>query len=161
MTGSSSNGAAAAALELSGLHAGYGRYDVDGGIGIAGVEVSGMPAHRIARGHAALAPEGRRLFLNLTVEDNLRLGAFHLRHDGKRIEELFASVYELFPVLGRYRARPATALSGGEQQMVAIGRMLMSDPRILLLDEPSEGLAPLAVDAVAEALVELRRQGRS
>lgn len=188
-----------AALELGGLHAGYGRYDVvrgvdllvgdgeavallgpngagkstvlravmgmlrhrNGSIRIAGVEVSGMAPHRIARGHAAMAPEGRRLFLNLTVEDNLRLGAFHLRRDGKRVDELFASVYELFPVLARYRSRLATALSGGEQQMVAIGRMLMSDPRVLLLDEPSEGLAPLAVDAVAQALIELRRQGRS
>lgn len=187
------------ALELSGVRAGYGRYDVvrsidltvgegeavgllgpngagkstilravmgmlrerHGSIKVAGTEISSMPTHRIASGYAALAPEGRRLFLNLSVEDNLRLGGFHLRSDSKRMSELFDSVYELFPVLGRYRARPATSLSGGEQQMVSIGRMLMGDPSVLLLDEPSEGLAPLAVDAVAEALVELRRQGRS
>jgi branched-chain amino acid transport system ATP-binding protein len=187
------------ALQLAGLRAGYGRYDVVRGIDLAvgegeavgllgpngagkstvlravmgllkqregsvlvdGVEIVRMAPHRIASGHAAIAPEGRRLFLNLSVEDNLRLGAHHLRHDHRRVQELFDYVYELFPVLGRYRERPSTSLSGGEQQMVAIGRMLMADPRVLLLDEPSDGLAPLAVDAVADALVKLRASGRS
>jgi branched-chain amino acid transport system ATP-binding protein len=120
-----------------------------------------MPVHKIARGHAALVPEGRRLFLGQSVEDNLRLGGLHLRGDAEKTRAMLASVYELFPVLREYRARPSSALSGGEQQMVAIGRMMMSDPQIMLLDEPSLGLAPLAIDAVAEALVKLRERGRS
>jgi branched-chain amino acid transport system ATP-binding protein len=133
----------------------------EGTITVGDTEVSAMKAHRIARGHAALVPEGRRLFSELTVEDNLRLGAMHLRGDRERVERLLASVFELFPPLERYRTRPSTALSGGEQQMVAIGRMLMSDPELLLLDEPSLGLAPLAIEDVIRALVELRGQGRS
>jgi branched-chain amino acid transport system ATP-binding protein len=187
------------ALELTAVHAGYGRYDVvrgidlhvgageavallgpngagkstllravmgllkhrSGSIRVFGEEISKLPTHRVARGYAALAPEGRRLFWDLSVEDNLTLGAFHLRHDDARVAELLKSVYQLFPVLEHYRRRPSTSLSGGEQQMVAIGRMLMTAPSILLLDEPSEGLAPLAVSAVADALAELRRQGRS
>jgi branched-chain amino acid transport system ATP-binding protein len=133
----------------------------EGTITVGDTEVSAMKPYRIARGHAALVPEGRRLFSELTVEDNLRLGAMHLRGDRERVERLLASVFELFPALERYRARPSTALSGGEQQMVAIGRMLMSDPELLLLDEPSLGLAPLAIEDVIRALVELRGQGRS
>jgi branched-chain amino acid transport system ATP-binding protein len=132
-----------------------------GSVKVGGVEVSAMPVHRIARGHAALVPEGRRLFLNQSVEDNLRLGGLHLRGDTRKTRAMLESVYELFPVLSAYRARPSSALSGGEQQMVAIGRMMMSDPQIMLLDEPSLGLAPLAIDAVAEALVKLRESGKS
>jgi branched-chain amino acid transport system ATP-binding protein len=186
-------------LEVSSLHASYGRYDVlrdldlrvgegeavallgpngagkttllraimglvkhrRGSIRIRGEELARLPTHRIARGHAALVPEGRRLFLNQTVEDNLILGALHLRRDRRRVGELLQSVYDLFPILRDLRARPASALSGGQQQMVAIGRMLMSDPQLLLLDEPSLGLAPLAIDGVALALIELRRAGRA
>jgi branched-chain amino acid transport system ATP-binding protein len=132
-----------------------------GSIKVDGTEISTLPVHRIARGHAALVPEGRRLFGHQSVEDNLRLGGLHLRRDAERTRAMLESVYELFPVLGGYRARPSSALSGGEQQMVAIGRMMMSDPKIMLLDEPSLGLAPLAIDAVAEALVALRERGRS
>jgi branched-chain amino acid transport system ATP-binding protein len=132
-----------------------------GDIRVEGAEISRMPAHRVARGHAALVPEGRRLFLNLSVEDNLRLGGMRHRHDAARTQELLASVFELFPAVQRHRERPASALSGGEQQMVAIGRMMMNDPKLMLLDEPSLGLAPLAIQDMAQALVTLRKRGRS
>jgi branched-chain amino acid transport system ATP-binding protein len=132
-----------------------------GSIRIAGEELVKMPTHLIARGRAALVPEGRRLFLNQSVEDNLLLGALHLRRDRSRVRELLDSVYELFPLLRDVRTRPSSALSGGQQQIVAIARMLMSDPKVLLLDEPSLGLAPMAIDGVAEALAELRERGRS
>jgi branched-chain amino acid transport system ATP-binding protein len=132
-----------------------------GAIRVGATDVMALPTHRIARGHAAIAPEGRRLFLDQSVEDNLILGAMHLRRDSKRVEALLGSVYGLFPVLKDYRHRQSSFLSGGEQQMVSIGRMLMSDPELLLLDEPSVALSPVAVDAVAKALMELRRGGAS
>ncbi|RVC80774.1 ABC transporter ATP-binding protein [Mesorhizobium sp. M2A.F.Ca.ET.046.02.1.1] len=130
-------------------------------IRIGGTDVSALPTHRIARGLAAIAPEGRRLFLDQSVEDNLLLGALHLRHDRARTQTLLASVYDLFPVLKAYRQRLSSFLSGGEQQMVAIGRMLMSDPEIMLLDEPSVALSPVAVDIVVKAMLELRQRGAS
>jgi branched-chain amino acid transport system ATP-binding protein len=132
-----------------------------GTIRVGDADVSRLPPYRIARGLAAIAPEGRHLFLDLSIEDNLMLGAFHLRRDKKRVAALLDSVYALFPVLKSYRNRRSSFLSGGEQQMVAIGRMLMSDPEILLLDEPSEALSPVAVDNVVKALIELRRRGAS
>jgi len=132
-----------------------------GRIEVGGLDVSRLPAHKVARGTAALVPEGRRLFVDQSIEDNLLLGAFHLRRDRQRVAELLESVYALFPVLHGARRRRAGALSGGQQQMVAIGRMLMSDPKLLLLDEPSLGLAPIAIGEVAEALEMLREQGRS
>ncbi|WP_027035696.1 ABC transporter ATP-binding protein [Mesorhizobium ciceri] len=130
-------------------------------IRIGSTDVSDLPTHRIARGLAAIAPEGRRLFFDQSVEDNLLLGALHLRHDRPRAERLLSSVYDLFPVLRNYRHRLSSFLSGGEQQMVAIGRMLMSDPQIMLLDEPSVALSPVAVDIVVKAMLELRKRGAS
>jgi branched-chain amino acid transport system ATP-binding protein len=132
-----------------------GRVEVDG------TDVTTMPTYRVARGLVGIVPEGRRLFLDQTVEDNLRLGALHLRRDQDRVGALLRDVFTLFPVVEEYRHRPASALSGGEQQMVAIGRMMMSDPRVMLLDEPSLGLAPMAIAAMAKALRELSGRGRS
>lgn len=132
-----------------------------GSVAIDGTDVTGWASHRIARGYAALVPEGRRLFVTQTVEDNLRLGAFHLRRDTGRVRALTDLVFSVFPKLTGYRQRPAGALSGGEQQMVAIGRALMADPRVLLLDEPSLGLAPLAVAEVVKGLRQLRAEGRA
>ncbi|HEY4164819.1 MAG TPA: ABC transporter ATP-binding protein [Dongiaceae bacterium] len=132
-----------------------------GTIRVGDTDVSVLPPYRIARGLAAIAPEGRRLFLDQSVEDNLILGAFHLRGEKDRVQALLESVYGLFPVLKEYRRRRSSFLSGGEQQMVAIGRMLMSDPEVLLLDEPSDALSPVAVDNVVKALLELRRRGAS
>jgi branched-chain amino acid transport system ATP-binding protein len=132
-----------------------------GSIVVNETDITDLPTHRIASGHAAIAPEGRRLFTDLSVEDNLLLGALHLRRDRPRVLALLESVYDLFPVLKSYRRRRSSFLSGGEQQMVAIGRMLMSDPELLLLDEPSIALSPVAVDIVAKALVALRQRGAS
>jgi branched-chain amino acid transport system ATP-binding protein len=132
-----------------------------GRIYVSGSEISSLPAHKIARGYAALVPEGRRLFLNQTVEDNLRLGGLRHHHDAARTSDLLSAVFELFPAVQRYRHHKASSLSGGEQQMVAIGRMMMNDPQLMLLDEPSLGLAPLVIQDVARALLTLRDRGRS
>jgi len=132
-----------------------------GRIAIDGTDVIGLPPHKITRGLASMVPEGRRLFVGQSVEDNLRLGGIRLRNDRARTQELLQSVYDLFPAVERYRQREATALSGGEQQMVAIGRMMMSDPTLMLLDEPSLGLAPLAIADLTAALQRLRERSSS
>jgi branched-chain amino acid transport system ATP-binding protein len=132
-----------------------------GNVSVDGIDVSKLPTHKIVRGHVSLVPEGRRLFAEQSVEDNLRLGALWIKNDSERIESLLSSVFNIFPVVEKYRKRPATALSGGEQQMVAVGRMMMSDPKVMLLDEPSLGLAPLAIEDMLRGLMALREQGRS
>jgi len=123
-----------------------------------GLEVTGRPAEEMVRLGVALVPEGRQVFYGLSVWDNLILGAYHRRRraDLRRdVEEVFA----LFPVLAERRRQAAGTLSGGEQQMLAIGRALMARPRLLMLDEPSLGLAPKVVRDVMGRLVELRARG--
>jgi branched-chain amino acid transport system ATP-binding protein len=102
-------------------------------------------------------PEGRQVFAPLTVEDNLRLGAIRRGTPDRDIN--LQRMYTLFPALAEHRARPAGGLSGGQQQMLAMGRALMSGPRLLLLDEPSMGLAPVLVDQILDTVVALRRDG--
>jgi branched-chain amino acid transport system ATP-binding protein len=120
-----------------------------------GESVGGAPPAHIARRGVALVPEGRRLFPSLSVEENLLMGRFSRRAGPWTLER----VYALFPVLAERRRSPATALSGGQQQMVAIGRGLMANPRLLLCDELSLGLAPVIVRELYARLAEVRREG--
>ncbi|OJW28912.1 MAG: ABC transporter ATP-binding protein [Rhodospirillales bacterium 69-11] len=123
-----------------------------------GADITGQPAYAVVGRGLALAPEGWRLFVQQTVEQNLRLGATVLR-DGSRVPALLERVFALFPRLKERRRQRAGTLSGGERQMLAMGRALMSDPKLLMLDEPSLGLAPAVVEAMYETLGRLRREG--
>ena len=129
-----------------------------GRISLEGQDLTTMPAHAIVRQGVALVPEGRRVFGTLSVEENLELGAF-TRTDRQGIARSLEYVYTLFPRLKERRAQLAGTLSGGEQQMLAMGRALMARPRILLLDEPSMGLAPVLVDTIFEIIEQLHREG--
>ncbi len=139
--------------------AGLNRVDA-GEILLDGKPVQRLPAHRRVALGLALVPEGRHLFPRLSVQRNLELGAY-TRRDGREIAESLALVYRTFPALAERRAQSAGTLSGGEQQMVAIGRGLMSRPRLLLLDEPSWGIAPRLVTTILDTIAAINATGVS
>jgi branched-chain amino acid transport system ATP-binding protein len=129
-----------------------------GTVRFLGEDVSGLPSHRIVARGMAHAPEGRGIFLNLTVAENLALGAY-LRTDRDGIAKDTERAYALFPILAERRSQVAGTLSGGEQQMLSVGRALMSRPKLLLLDEPSLGLAPQVVERIFGVLRDVNRDG--
>jgi len=129
-----------------------------GEIRLDGQRIDNLPADRIVAKGIAHVPEGRRIFPDLTVEENLRTGAF-LRRDKAAVNADLDRIFARFPRLKERRTQRARTMSGGEQQMLAIGRALMSDPRILLMDEPSMGLAPVVVEEIAVIIEEISAQG--
>jgi len=131
-----------------------------GDVRLRGVSILGRAPEDVARAGIALVPEGRRIYAELTVEENLRLG-LAARGSREEAEDDLSAAYELFPVVAEFRRRHAGALSGGQQQQLAIARALTAQPDVLLLDEPSLGLAPRIVDIVFGALATIRQQGIS
>jgi len=129
-----------------------------GSIRLAGDEISQLPPQEIVRLGVCQSPEGRRCFSRMTVRENLELGAF-LRRDSTGIQNDLDRVFELFPRLKERESQKAGTMSGGEQQMLAIGRALMGQPKLLLLDEPSMGIAPILVERIYETIAEINHQG--
>src|ERR671922_2980674 len=129
-----------------------------GSIKLGGEEISLMPAQEIVRLGICQAPEGRRCFQRMTVRENLELGAF-LRRDSGGIREDLDRVFDLFPRLKERESQKAGTMSGGEQQMLAIGRAMMGSPKILLLDEPSMGISPILTERIYETIAEINQQG--
>ena len=130
----------------------------EGTIGYAGSDITGKPAFELVRRGLAMVPEGRGVFGALTIEENLQMGAY-ARSDSAGVRDDIEHVFTLFPRLKERRRQTAGTMSGGEQQMLAMGRALMSKPRLLLLDEPSMGLAPLMVQKVFETVLKVSAEG--
>ncbi|WP_328994789.1 ABC transporter ATP-binding protein [Kribbella sp. NBC_01245] len=128
-----------------------------GEIWFQGERIDQMPAHEIVKRGLAHSPEGRKIFPKLTVEENLLLGAFARNDAGIRAD--LDAAYDLFPILGERRKQPAGTFSGGEQQMLAMGRAMMSKPKLLMLDEPSMGLSPIMMKLIMSTVTELQAQG--
>jgi branched-chain amino acid transport system ATP-binding protein len=129
-----------------------------GTIRFEGKDLSKVPAHKVVSLGLAHSPEGRHIFPRMSIEDNLRLGAY-LRDDKAGIAKDIQRAYDLFPILGERRRQAAGTLSGGEQQMLAMGRALMSQPKLLMLDEPSMGLSPIMMQKIMATITELKSQG--
>ncbi|MBB4980106.1 MULTISPECIES: ABC transporter ATP-binding protein [Streptomyces] len=129
-----------------------------GKITFDGQSLSSIPAHKVVSLGLAHSPEGRHIFPRLSIEENLQLGAF-LRKDKDGIEQDIQKAYDLFPILGERRKQAAGTLSGGEQQMLAMGRALMSRPKLLMLDEPSMGLSPIMMQKIMETIATLKSEG--
>ena len=132
----------------------------EGEVVLDGNVVSGMSTTEVVRRGVSMVPENRRLFPDMTVEENLRLGAY-LRRDREAVETARETVFETFPRVRERLKQKAGTLSGGEQQMVAMGRALMADPKVLLMDEPSMGLAPILVEQVFEIIKKIRELGKT
>ncbi len=130
-----------------------------GSVRFLGQEIQRMPAHRIVQMGLGHVPEGRRIFVNLTVEENLQLGGYLLRRTPHEVRARRDEVYGRLPRLAERRHQLAGTLSGGEQQMLAIGRALITRPKLLALDEPSMGLAPILVQAIFQIVAEIRKGG--
>jgi len=128
-----------------------------GSVRFEGADITGQPAHCIARRGLAHVPEGRHVFPRLTVLENLEMGAYF--QNGRELSRAFEHVFALFPVLDQRKSQLAGTLSGGEQQMLAIGRALMARPMLLMLDEPSMGLAPVVVDRIFDIIRRINQEG--
>ena len=153
LIGSNGAGKSTTLRSISGLNA-----PKVGRIVYRGEEIQGLPAHEVAELGIAQSPEGRRIFPRLTVRENLDMGAF-LRSQRAEVEADRQRVYDLFPRLKERERQKGGTMSGGEQQMLAMGRAMMASPRLLLLDEPSLGLAPVIVDRIYETIREINKQG--
>jgi branched-chain amino acid transport system ATP-binding protein len=130
-----------------------------GSIQLLGETISGMPVHKVTAKGVVQVPEGRHIFPRMTVEENLEMGAFLRTKDPEGVKASMAHAYELFPRLKERRTQKGGTLSGGEQQMLATARGLMADPTLLMLDEPSMGLAPVVVELIFETIEKLNAQG--
>jgi branched-chain amino acid transport system ATP-binding protein len=155
LIGANGAGKSTTLMTISGiLKPGQGRVEFEG------ISIVGWPPHEITRIGISQVPEGRRIFPKLTVLENLELGAFGLK-DNKAVAEGLDEAFGYFPILSERKAQLGGTLSGGEQQMLAIGRALMSRPKLLLMDEPSLGLAPIVVKKIFEIIRRINRQGRT
>ncbi len=152
LIGANGAGKSTTLMSISGVEA-----PRSGTIEFEGTDITGMPSHQIVTMGMSQVPEGRRIFPQLTVLENLDMGAY-LRKDKEEIKKDLDYVFDLFPILSQRRGQSGGTLSGGEQQMLAISRALMAKPRLLLLDEPSLGLAPLIVQQIFEIITRINRE---